>query len=106
MISYAARPASPLTAPGANAVPAAGAYMTGSHASRTRGSAAARAATSGPIPAGSPVVIATRGFIGQTSDFRLQTFRLASCQCPHEPQPPAPQLPEPQPPPDPQPEGL
>src|SRR5437867_13411068 len=37
--------------------------MTGSHAASTRGSAAARAATSGPMPAGSPQVIATRGFI-------------------------------------------
>src|SRR5262245_20434501 len=37
--------------------------MTGSHAASTRESAAASAATSGPIPAGSPAVIATRGFI-------------------------------------------
>src|SRR6059036_2106677 len=37
--------------------------MTGSHVASTRGSAAASAATSGPIPAGSPAVIATRGFI-------------------------------------------
>src|SRR5581483_10524314 len=35
--------------------------MIGSHASRTRGSAAAFAAISSPMPAGSPAVIATRG---------------------------------------------
>src|SRR6266481_5657461 len=38
----------------------------------TRASADAFAATSGPIPAGSPTVMAMRGFIRlQTSDFRL-----------------------------------
>src|SRR6202049_4745457 len=37
--------------------------MTGSHTSSTEGSAAARPATSGPIPAGSPTVIATRGLV-------------------------------------------
>ena len=40
-----------------------GAYTSGSHTLRTRGSAAAAAAISGPIPAGSPAVIATRGRI-------------------------------------------
>src|SRR6185503_7820975 len=80
--------------PGSNVAPPAGPYTTGSHAASTRGSAAARAATSGPMPAGSPDVIAMRGFI------RWRVLRAAYDRWPH-----VPQLPEPQPP-EPQPDGL
>src|SRR6185295_13522984 len=55
--------------------------MTGSHAASTRESAAASVATSGPIPAGSPAVIATRGFIlvtAASATSRAATSRAAA----------------------------
>src|SRR3954468_17328147 len=45
------------------AVPEGDPETIGAHAARTRGQGAAFAAASGPMPAGSPAVIATRGFI-------------------------------------------
>src|SRR5439155_632738 len=59
--SYAALPASADRTPGSNFTPEPAPYSTGSQTPRTRGSAAARRAISGPMPAGSPSVIATRG---------------------------------------------
>src|SRR5438094_10194149 len=100
MTSCAARPASPLNTPGANVDPFGGPYTTGSQTSRTRGSAAAFAATSGPIPAGSPTVMATRGFIDlwlATCDVRRHAWQLPHAPDPQLPQPPAPQPPAPQP---------
>ena len=47
-------------------VRAGGPYTIGSHASRTRGSSAAFRAISGPMPAGSPDVMAMRGFTTAT----------------------------------------
>src|SRR5262245_58153021 len=76
----------------------------GSHTSRTAESAAARAAISGPIPAGSPAVMAILGLAmaGRilNSEFRIQNYPWQL----QLPQPPELQLPLPQP--APQPEGL
>src|SRR5205823_2433867 len=63
IVSYAARPASALRTPGSNRPPSAEPYTIGSHTSVTRPSPAARSAISGPIPAGSPAVMAMRGFM-------------------------------------------
>src|SRR5581483_73801 len=52
--------------------------MTGSQICSTRSSAAARAAISGPIPAGSPTVIATRGFIGDADASGVAAARAAA----------------------------
>src|SRR5262245_19938778 len=65
--SYAARPASALSIPGANRSRCGGRYGTGSQTASTRGSAAACATISGPTPAGSPEVIAIRGFLLATA---------------------------------------
>src|SRR6266480_4513826 len=45
--------------------------MTGSHTSRTRGSSAAFRAISGPMPAGSPAVIAILGFSPGTGTWQI-----------------------------------
>src|SRR5690349_14728156 len=71
MLSNAARPAAAETTPTSKETPSAGPYNTGSHTLRTRESSAALRAISGPMPAGSPTVIATRGFISVGSDHRL-----------------------------------
>ena len=63
MTSYAARPASADVVPTGTLTGGSGAKITGSHAASTRASAAAFPAISGPMPAGSPTVMATRGFI-------------------------------------------
>src|SRR5580765_4016532 len=77
-----------------NRAPAGAPYSTGSQTPSTLGSAAARRAISGPMPAGSPSVIAMRGFIrysysilgargSKSSQWQLQLPPLA--------QPPLPQ---------------
>lgn len=70
--SYAARPASADSTPGSKRASGGGPYRIGSQTSRTRGSSLALRAISGPMPAGSPTVIAMRGVVVRVTGYRLQ----------------------------------
>src|SRR5688572_29109905 len=84
IVSCAAWPASAETSPTRNSS-GGGANTTGSHTARTRASAAAFSTISGPMPAGSPTVNATRGFLIDLNSVSSEPQELQEPQEPQEP---------------------